>query len=356
MSQTSSPSLLAAAPDQSTNSGGVMLRGLRKSYGTATALHSIDLDIKSGEFVSLLGPSGCGKTTLLRCIAGLIEPSSGDIIVGGRSVHTLPIHKRNFGMVFQSYALFPHMSVAQNVAFGLKMAGCNKQEAAERSREALELVSMAQFAERLPHQLSGGQQQRVALARAIVTRPSLLLLDEPFGALDAKLRAGLQVELRALQQKLGITTIFVTHDQDEAMLMSDRIAVMSGGYIHQFADPEAVYNSPATTFVADFVGQVNEISEPRAIATIPTGGRAIIRPERLRIGTPPQSAIVFTGRLQDLRFSGDTILANVETEAGLLVCARKNTGEPLAAPIGSQVQLWCRADDIVAFDSHGKAV
>lgn len=334
----------------------VSMRGLRKDYGTSTALHKIDLEITSGEFVSLLGPSGCGKTTLLRCIAGLIEPTAGEIIVGGRSVADLPIHKRNFGMVFQSYALFPHMTVAQNVAFGLRMTGVSKAETTTRVGEALELVAMGSFAARYPHQLSGGQQQRVALARAIVTRPSVLLLDEPFGALDAKLRTVLQTELRALQQKLHVTTIFVTHDQQEAMLMSDRIAVMSGGHIHQFDSPEAVYNRPGTSFVADFVGQVNDLNPAVAAPALPHGARAILRPERARIGEAPAGALRFSGQVSRVVFSGDTIFTTVDTPAGAITAARKNTGGLDALDAGASATLWCLPGDIVCFGQDGKTL
>lgn len=341
----------------SSGPSGVGISGLRCDYGAVATLHSIDLDIRSGEFVSLLGPSGCGKTTLLRCIAGLNQPTAGEILLGGRPISSLPIHKRNVGMVFQSYALFPHMTVAQNVAFGLKMAKVVKSEADERVAEALELVAMQSFAERYPSQLSGGQQQRVALARAIVTRPSVLLLDEPFGALDAKLRTGLQAELRSLQQRLHVTTIFVTHDQEEAMVMSDRIAVMNSGKIHQFADPMSVYDRPSTTFVAEFVGQVNVLSQDVPGIDIGASERAIIRPERVFVGSSPTESLVTTiaGTVVDAVFCGDTIRVTLNTPAGQFVSTQKHNGNAPLSVAGQSVEVWWRKDDIVRFDAAGQA-
>jgi ABC-type Fe3+/spermidine/putrescine transport system ATPase subunit len=237
----------------------VSVRSLVHRFGAVEVLRAVDIEIARGEFVALLGPSGCGKTTLLRCIAGLVRPTAGEIFVDGRRIDRVPVHRSGLGMVFQSYALFPHMTVAQNVYFGLKMQGVAEKVGAERASEALALVRMTGFEERYPAQLSGGQQQRVALARALVTRPKALLLDEPFGALDAKLRESMQVELRRIQKSLGITTIFVTHDQHEAMAMADRIVVMQQGRVEQFGAPAEVYGSPASTFVAHFVGQTNSV-------------------------------------------------------------------------------------------------
>ncbi|PYM67545.1 MAG: hypothetical protein DMD79_00795 [Candidatus Rokuibacteriota bacterium] len=227
----------------------VQLTRLRKSYGRIVAIDDVSLRVEGGEFFSLLGPSGCGKTTTLRAIAGLIDLDAGNIEIMSRDVTSLAVHKRNIGMVFQSYALFPHMTVAQNIAFGLRMRGVKKGEIAARVERALDLVRLGGTGERLPRQLSGGQQQRVAFARAVVIEPQLLLLDEPLSNLDAKLRKEMQIELRALQRRLGITAIYVTHDQEEALTLSDRIAVMNDGRIAQCAEPSEIYRSPANRFV-----------------------------------------------------------------------------------------------------------
>jgi spermidine/putrescine transport system ATP-binding protein len=245
---------------------GIELVGLTKRFGHATvsggtgghvAVDNIDLSVSGGEFFSLLGPSGCGKTTTLRLIAGFEEPTAGRILLDAADVSHVPPHKRNVNTVFQSYALFPFLSVFDNVAFGLKHATVSKAEARTRVGDALSLVSMTSFASRRPSQLSGGQQQRVALARALVLNPSVLLLDEPLGALDAKLRRSLKVELKALQERVGITFIYVTHDQEEALTMSDRLAVMNAGRIAQIGTPQEVYESPADAYVADFLGAAN---------------------------------------------------------------------------------------------------
>jgi spermidine/putrescine transport system ATP-binding protein len=238
-------------------SGEVRLEELTKSFDGFVAVDNIDLDMPPGEFFTLLGPSGCGKTTTLRMIAGFERPTSGRIMLDGIDVASVPPHQRNVNTVFQSYALFPHLDVAKNIAFGLKYHKLDKQERAKRVGEALELVNLAEFAHRKADQLSGGQQQRVALARALILRPQVLLLDEPLGALDAQLRKNLQVELKALQAELGITFVFVTHDQEEALTMSDRIAVMSKGVVEQASSPREIYEEPQTVFVADFLGVSN---------------------------------------------------------------------------------------------------
>ena len=233
------------------------LRGVTKRFGDFTAVDSIDLDIQEGEFFTLLGPSGCGKTTTLRMIAGFEEPNDGEILVGGENVAGLPAHKRPTNTVFQSYALFPHLTVRDNVAYGLKRKRVDKAEIDERVRAELERVGLANEANRKPNQLSGGQQQRVALARAVVNLPKVLLLDEPLGALDLKLRKGLQLELKRIQQEIGITFVYVTHDQEEALTMSDRIAVMNRGIVEQVDSPVEIYERPTTTFVAGFIGVSN---------------------------------------------------------------------------------------------------
>ena len=260
------------------------ISGLVKRYGDFYAVRDVSLSISDGEFLVLLGPSGCGKTTTLRMVAGFIEPTSGMVRLGGADVTLLPPWKRNAGMVFQSYALFPHLSVAQNVAFGLEMRKLPKPDVAARTREALRLVRLEGFAGRLPRQLSGGQQQRVALARALAIRPDVLLLDEPLSNLDAKLRQEVRVEIRELQRQLGLTTVMVTHDQEEALTMADRIVVMNHGAIEQIGTPQAIYRKPTTAFVADFVGSMNFLAG------------TLEAPERVRIGSlslacPPQDGL-----------------------------------------------------------------
>ena len=245
-------------------SGEIKLEGLTKAFGEHVAVAGIDLDMPAGEFFTLLGPSGCGKTTTLRMIAGFEQPTSGRIMLDGSDVARVPPHRRNVNTVFQSYALFPHLDVAKNVAFGLKYQKVDKSERAKRVAQALELVNLTEFAHRKADQLSGGQQQRVALARALVLQPRVLLLDEPLGALDAKLRKNLQVELKALQAELGITFVFVTHDQEEALTMSDRIAVMNKGRVEQAASPRSIYEEPTTVFVAEFLG-VSNLLEAEAV-------------------------------------------------------------------------------------------
>jgi putative spermidine/putrescine transport system ATP-binding protein len=246
-----------AAASQSAD---VAVRGLTKTYGPIYAAHDVSFDVQPGELLALLGPSGCGKTTTLRIIAGLIRPTAGSVYIKGTDVTRVPVHRRQVGMLFQNYALFPHMRVLDNVGFGLAMRRVPRQEIEKRALEALRLVRLDGFAERMPHQLSGGQAQRVALARAMVINPTVLLLDEPFGALDRKLRESMQIELRALQERLGITTVLVTHDQEEALTLANQIAVMRDGQIHQLGTPKDVYENPNSRFVADFIGTSNFFS------------------------------------------------------------------------------------------------
>jgi spermidine/putrescine transport system ATP-binding protein len=281
----------------------VVLEGVTKRFEDVTAVDDVSLEIASGEFFSLLGPSGCGKTTSLRMIAGFERPDDGRVLIGGADVTDVPPHRRPVNTVFQSYALFPHLSVEQNVGFGLRFKSLAKAEARARVREALELVRLGDLGQRRPHQLSGGQQQRVALARALVLSPSVLLLDEPLGALDAKLRRDLQIELKSIQREIGITFVYVTHDQEEALTMSDRLAVMSRGRVEQLGTPREVYEHPETTFVADFLGVSNlmrahVVGEGRvdvggivltAALGDPAASRVVrltIRPERVRIEPP----------------------------------------------------------------------
>jgi spermidine/putrescine transport system ATP-binding protein len=240
-----------------TDSFRVELHDVTKRFGDAIAVNDISLQVRDGEFFSLIGPSGCGKTTTLRMIAGFEQPTAGQIFIGGQSVEGIPAHHRPVNTVFQNYALFPHMTVADNVAFGLEMQRTPKADIKRRVTEALELVRLPQMAERKPRQLSGGQQQRVALARALVNRPQVLLLDEPLGALDLKLRRAMQIELKHIQSEVGITFIYVTHDQEEAMTMSDRIGIMNEGVLQQVGSPHEVYEKPVNRFVADFIGETN---------------------------------------------------------------------------------------------------
>jgi putative spermidine/putrescine transport system ATP-binding protein len=258
----------------------VRLQELSKLYHRVTAVDDMSLTIEPGSMVALLGPSGCGKTTCLRMIAGLVSPSSGDILLNGTRITHVPVHRRNIGMLFQNYALFPHMTVSENVAFGLEMRGIGKADAAQRVGRALDLVRLTDFGGRFPSQLSGGQQQRVALARALVIEPAVLLLDEPLGALDKGLRESMQVELRALQRRLGVTTVMVTHDQDEALTMADRIVVMRDGRLEQVGTATEIYQRPASRFVATFLGasnlfdgKVERRSDGEALVVTPAGLR-----------------------------------------------------------------------------------
>jgi spermidine/putrescine transport system ATP-binding protein len=285
------------------SAGRVVLDGVTKRYGEHLAVDDVSLEVDSAEFFSLLGPSGCGKTTSLRMIAGFLRPDAGRIFLGDDDVTQTPPHRRPVNTVFQSYALFPHLTVEDNVAFGLRFKSVTKEEKRIRVREVLELVELTGYEKRRPLQLSGGQQQRCALARALVLNPTVLLLDEPLGALDAKLRRQLQVELKALQEEVGITFVYVTHDQEEALTMSDRMAVMNGGRIEQLGTPREVYEEPATVFVADFLGVSNLMAAvARGGGVVDAGGvelrctrgardavgdvRVTIRPERVRVEAP----------------------------------------------------------------------
>jgi spermidine/putrescine ABC transporter ATP-binding subunit len=260
----------------------IELRGVSKRYGSQVALEPLDLEIREGEFFCLLGPSGCGKTTTLNLIGGFVEVTGGEILIQGQRTDRVPPHKRNVNTVFQNYALFPHLTVADNVGFGLRMARVPRREARPRIDEALALVGLTELADRLPTELSGGQQQRVAVARALVNRPAVLLLDEPLGALDLKLRKRLQIELSQIHREVGTTFVFVTHDQEEAMAMADRIAVMNEGRLEQVGSPEEIYRRPATRFVADFIGESNFVEVTRA-----QDGSVVAR-DGSRVACPPQ--------------------------------------------------------------------
>ena len=307
----------------------IQISGLTKKYGQLYALESVDLEVKSGEFLTLLGPSGSGKTTLLMAIAGFNRPDAGSIRFGDTEVILTPPHKRNVGMVFQSYALFPHMTVAENIAFPLKLRGVNATERIERAKTALTTVQLDGLGDRDIDQLSGGQRQRVALARAFVFRPRILLMDEPLSALDKKLREQMQIELKHLHEQLGVTTVYVTHDQREALTMSDRIAVINHGRLAQIDTPHAIYNNPANAFVADFIGESTMLPlnrdnsgrlffEDRLIdadksANTSSSWSLVIRPERLFVveaeAFDSDETIVFTGIVRDFVFQGETAFA-----------------------------------------------
>jgi spermidine/putrescine transport system ATP-binding protein len=284
----------------------VQLRGVTKRFGDLVAVDDVSLEMPRGEFLALLGPSGCGKTTTLRMIAGFEEPDEGEIYIGGKPAVGVPPHKRDVNTVFQQYALFPHMTVLDNVAYGLKQRGVSRGERHAKAREALELVRLLGKDNSRPAELSGGQQQRVALARALILRPQVLLLDEPLGALDLKLRKQMQIELKRIQEEVGITFVVVTHDQEEAMAMADRIAVMNEGRVDQLGRPSEIYDSPATAFVADFIGEMNHLE-----GTLEPGGQAVSLPgARIGIGRvvepAPEGARVRVGvRPEEIGFSGE---------------------------------------------------
>ncbi len=325
----------------------VELRDVVKRFGDIAAVDHVSLEIRDGEFFSLLGPSGCGKTTTLRMIAGFEYPSSGSIVIHGREMATIPPHRRPVNTVFQSYALFPHLTVAQNVAFGLEMQRRPKDEIAARVREALEQVRLSGFADRRPRQLSGGQQQRVALARALINQPEVLLLDEPLGALDQKLRKELQIELKSLQRRVGITFVFVTHDQEEALTMSDRIAVMSQGKVLQIGSPTEIYERPTCRFVADFIGETNFI----AGKVIENGANAatIETPDGLRLrGLTPRPVRVGEPAVLSIRPEKALLLAPGDARAGhtFAIPARVE----LVSYIGSDTRITVRLNDQRTFD------
>jgi spermidine/putrescine transport system ATP-binding protein len=303
------------------------IQGVRKRFGSHTALEQIDLQVRQGEFIALLGPSGCGKTTLLRTVAGFLAPDEGSIAIEGQDVSRLPAHRRPLNTVFQNYALFPHLTVLDNVAYGPRRRGATRAQASLRAREALEMVGLAGLDARYPREMSGGQQQRVALARAIVNAPKLLLLDEPLSALDLKLRRRMQLELKHLQEQLGISFVFVTHDQEEAMTMADRIVVMNRGRIEQIGTGPEIYQAPATRFVAEFIGEANLLPFSRAAdgdgfaleslarrvaaidpaRAIPDRGTAVLRPEDLAIAdgrAVPDGHVLFQAGITDVIRAG----------------------------------------------------
>lgn len=346
--------------------GFIDVRNLTKRYGNYVALNDVSVEIAEGEFLALLGPSGCGKTTLLRSIAGFIDHIEGEISIDGRSMLNLPPNRRPVNTVFQNYALFPHMTVAQNVAYGPRRNGESRSTAAVLAETSLSTVGMLAFKERYPGQLSGGQQQRVALARAIANRPKVLLLDEPLGALDLKLRRQMQIELKALQQSLGMTFIFVTHDQEEALVMADRIAVMEAGRIVQIGSGEQIYHSPATRYVADFIGDANLIactvgadgklkSEGAGIPFPADHGSAsgakvtyLVRPEAITVSAAGPAAasherIDLSAVVTDIVFVGNATRIYVEVRDQTLVCQLPSSNRAIDIERGQTVHLsWLR--------------
>ncbi|MGC9417866.1 MAG: ABC transporter ATP-binding protein [Rhodovulum sp.] len=352
----------------------VILRDIVKRFGSFTAVHKTSLEIPEGQFVTLLGPSGCGKTTTLRMIAGLLDPTEGDIEIAGKRINDVPIHKRNLGIVFQNYALFPHKTVADNVAFGLKYRGVDKDEAARRVAESLALVQLPDVGERYPKQLSGGQQQRIALARAIVIEPDVLLLDEPLSALDANLREDMRVELKRIQDRIGVTTVFVTHDQSEALAMSDQIVVMSEGRVEQVGPPEEVYNTPASEFVANFLGASNilparctgranghvalqadifgQVDVPAQKAPLVAGegpAKLVLRAEKLLLAapdTPQNGAIAVDATVETVDYQGQAVRYFVR--AGDTQLQAINMIDERPFPEGATVSLLLRPQDCTA--------
>ena len=344
----------------------VSLRAVTKRFDVVVAVDDVDLDIADGEFFALLGPSGCGKTTTLRMIAGLEIPSGGSLKIFGDEVGTLPPNKRPVNTVFQNYALFPHMTVAANIGFGLKMQKVDKAEITRRVDEAIDLVRLGGMEQRRPSQLSGGQQQRVALARALVNRPKVLLLDEPLAALDLKLRQGMQQELKSLQREVGITFIFVTHDQEEALSMADRIGVMGDGRLLQVGTPEEIYDVPVNQFVADFIGRSNflpgtfEQSHLVCLAngtriTVPSGGSVgdtvavSLRPERVEVvgrGESPPESPSLDGKVSNVTFLGSSVVYEIAFDWLTVEARHENRPELVRREVGDEVTVWWRNDAV----------
>ncbi|HEY2312827.1 MAG TPA: ABC transporter ATP-binding protein [Streptosporangiaceae bacterium] len=340
----------------------VRMEGLSRRYGAVVALDNLDLTVHPGELIALLGPSGCGKTTTLRLLAGLEDAETGRINVAGRDITRLPASKRDMGMVFQAYSLFPHMTVQQNVAFGLRLRKISSAKRDQRALEMLELVDLGTQADRYPHQISGGQQQRVALARALAIEPQVLLLDEPLSALDAKVRAQLRDQIRRIQLEVGITTLFVTHDQEEALAIADRVGVMRAGRLEQLAPPTEVYSRPATPFVAEFVGLSNRLAGSVTGSTVTVRGHdlplvdpstpagkvtAIVRPEAVTLASDSSGESgPMTGTVIASTFLGATSRVTVDL-GDTTILAQLPTSEATKLPAGSRVTLTIRPDPVL---------
>ena len=349
---------------------GVRISGVTRKFGDFTALHALDLEIREGEFLTLLGPSGCGKTTTLRLVAGFIQPTSGTIYLGDEDVTAVAPQHRRIGMVFQDYALFPHMTVRENIAFGLVERRYEKHRIPERVDELLELIRLPDMGDRYPAEVSGGQRQRIAVARAVAYPPRVLLMDEPLGALDLKLREAMQIEIRRIQQELGITTIYVTHDQTEAMNMSDRIVVMNDGVIEQLGTAEEIYRRPSSRFVADFVGQINllagkVVGDEGDGVVVDAAGAVIrapkqegvrrdaevsigIRPELFKAvdGAAAAGMNTLDGRIAGRIFAGNLLHVYVDLDDGTRVVLEARPQDPLGED-GSVIRLGWRPDDTI---------
>jgi putative spermidine/putrescine transport system ATP-binding protein len=359
----------AVAASLARNSADVKFEGVERQYGDVMALAGLNLEIAAGELIALLGPSGCGKTTALRLLGGFDQPTSGTITVGGRDVTRVPPNKRDMGMVFQAYSLFPNMNVRQNVGFGLRMRGKSKPVRLKRADDLLELVGLGRAAERYPHQLSGGQQQRVAIARALAIEPTVLLLDEPLSALDALVRHQLRAEIRSLQLRLGITTLFVTHDQAEALSIADRVGVMNSGRLEQIDTPENVYHRPATEFVADFVGAMNripgrvgdagevQVMGQRLKLNNPDGSKAgaavevLVRPEAIGVIADAAGA----GEVTQTTFLGSTVRLEIKLDDGHTIVAEQAGVGGGNAAIGARVGLQILAETVTVAEPAAAA-
>jgi spermidine/putrescine transport system ATP-binding protein len=356
-----------------TDSEGISLEGVSKRFGSVAAVRNISLDIRESEFFSLLGPSGCGKTTTLRMIGGFEQPDEGQILLRGNDVTYTPPNRRNVNMVFQHYALFPHMSVGDNIAFGMRLKKVGKGEQRDRVDEMLRIVRLEGLEKRRPAQLSGGQQQRVALARALVNRPAALLLDEPLGALDVKLRKQMQLELKRIQNELGTTFVYVTHDQEEALAMSDRIGVMNNGVVEQIGSPREIYEHPTTAFCADFIGSLNaldftvdEVEGDRLVSRVSASERLVVpaangsrkgetlkvavRPERIRVDLPdrpaPEDGSRLEGTVAEVVYLGSLTQFHIDTKVGRVVSYRMNeTQGAIGIDSGREVVLTWPTDD-----------